>query len=170
MNLPIANSASASSSLASGLIDGDMHPTLGAPNQGRSYDLDCLALYIDSLSVPSRTHTLTEAELRGKAIFESPQTQCAVCHPAPLYTDLQVHDVGTADGDGEWFGPFIDTPSLRFLYDSAPYLHDGSAQTLWDVLTTKNVDDQHGVTSHLTDQQLEDLESFLLALPYVENP
>jgi len=153
-----------------GLIDGDMHPTLGDPNQGRSYDLDCLALYIDSLAVPVRTHALTEAELRGKTLFESPQTQCAVCHPAPLYTDLQVHNMGTANGDGEWFGPLIDTPTLRFLYDSAPYLHDGSAHTLWDVLTTKNVDDRHGMTSHLTDQQLEDLESFLLALPYVENP
>jgi YVTN family beta-propeller protein len=154
----------------SGLIVGDMHPTLGAPNQGRSYDLDCLALYIDSLSVPSRIHKLTEAEQRGKVVFESPQTQCADCHPAPIYTDLQVHDVGTADGAGEWFGAFIDTPSLRFLYDSAPYLHDGSAQTLWNVLTINNVDDQHGMTSHLTDQQLADLESFLLALPYQENP
>ena len=153
-----------------GLIDGDMHPTLGEPNQGRSYNLDCLALYIDSLAVPVRAHTLTEAELRGKTIFESPQTQCSVCHPAPLFTDLHVHNVGTANGDGEWFGQLIDTPSLRFLYDSVPYLHDGSSQTLWDVLTTKNVDDQHGVTSHLTYQQLEDLESFLLALPYVENP
>ena len=153
-----------------GLINGDMHPTLGAPNQGRSYDLDCLALYIDSLPVPSRIYRLTDAEQRGKVVFESPQTQCADCHPAPIYTDLQVHDVGTADGDGEWFGAFIDTPSLRFLYDSAPYLHDGSAQTLWNVLTTNNVDDQHGMTSHLTDQQLADLESFLLALPYLENP
>ena len=114
----------------SGLIEGEMHPTLGTPNQGRSYDLDCLAAFIDSLSVPERTHTLTPAEQRGQAIFESPETGCAACHPAPLYTDLQQHDVGTADAYGEWFGPLIDTPSLRFLYDSAPYLHDGSAATL----------------------------------------
>jgi hypothetical protein len=103
-------------------------------------------------------------------IFESTQTQCSECHPPPIYTDLQVHDVGTADAPGEWFGPLIDTPTLRFLYDSAPYLHDGSAPTLRDVLTTKNTDDQHGMTSHLTDQQLEDLETFLLSLPYAENP
>jgi hypothetical protein len=153
-----------------GLIDGDMHPTLGDPNQGRSYDLDCLALFIDSLAVPARSHTLNEAELRGKAIFESPQTQCADCHPAPLYTDLQVHDVGTADGEGEWFGPLIDTPTLRFLYDSAPYLHDGSAATLLDVLTVKNPADEHGVTSHLSPQQLDDLVQFLLTLPYEGSP
>jgi len=148
-----------------GLIDGEMHPTLGTPNQGRSYDLDCLALFIDGLAVPARSHIPSEPELRGQAIFESPQTGCATCHPTPLYTDFQVHDVGTADGPGEWFGPLIDTPTLRFLYDSAPYLHDGSAATLWEVLTTANPEDEHGVTSHLSEQELADLVAFLLGLP-----
>ena len=150
----------------SGLIAGEMYPTLGPPNQGRSYDLDCLAAFIDSLVVPARTHILTPAEQRGKAIFESPQTGCASCHPALLYTDLQVHDVGTADAPGEWFGPAIDTPTLRYLYDSAPYLHDGSAPTLYEVLTTKNLADEHGVTSHLAEQEIQDLIAFLLALPF----
>jgi YVTN family beta-propeller protein len=150
----------------SGLIDGDMNPTLGAPNQGRSYDLDCLALYIDSLALPDRIRALSEAEQRGKAVFESAEAGCATCHPAPLYTDLRQHDVGTAGDYGEWFGPLIDTPTLRFLYDSAPYLHDGSATTLRDVLTTANPDDEHGITSHLTEQELTDLVAFLLAVPY----
>jgi len=153
-----------------GLIDGVMHPTDDPtrPNQGRSYDLDCLALYMDSLAVPERSPVLTDAEQRGKAIFESPQTACSSCHPAPLYTDLQVHDVGTAGDYGEWFGPLIDTPTLRFLYDSAPYLHDGSAATLGDILTSANPDDEHGVTSHLTEGQIGDLVGFLMALPYTE--
>ncbi|MBN1814058.1 MAG: beta-propeller fold lactonase family protein, partial [Anaerolineae bacterium] len=149
-----------------GLIEGPMHPTLGAPNQGRSYDLDCLAAFIDSLAVPERTHTLTPAEQRGKAIFESPETGCASCHPAALYTDLQAHAVGTADAYGEWFGPAIDTPTLRFLYDSPPYLHDGSAATLYEVLTSANPGDEHGVTSHLAEQELQDLVAFLLVLPF----
>jgi YVTN family beta-propeller protein len=151
-----------------GLIAGQMHPTLGLPNQGRSYDLDCLATFIDHLTVPKRTHALTPAEQRGKAIFESVETGCATCHPAPRYTDLQVHNAGTADAYGEWFGPLIDTPTLRFLYDSPPFLHDGSAATLLEVLTTANPDDQHGVTSHLTEEELADLIAFLLALPYGE--
>jgi hypothetical protein len=74
--------------------------------------------------------------------------------------------VGTAGGPGEWFGPQIDTPTLRFLYDSGPYLHDGSASTLYDVLTTANPEDKHGVTSHLTERELQDLAAFMLALPY----
>ena len=83
-----------------------------------------------------------------------------------MYTDQRVHDVGTASSYGEWFGPRIDTPTLRFLYDSAPYLHDGSAATLRDVLTTANPEDKHGMTSDLTPQKLDDLVAFLLALPY----
>ncbi len=151
-----------------GLIQEDMHPTLGEPNQGRSYDLDSLAAFIDSLAVPPRDHFLTPAEARGKVIFESAATGCSDCHPPPLYTDQQVHDVGTADAHGEWFGPFIDTPTLRFLYDSPPYMHDGSAITLLDVLTTANPADEHGATSHLTEQELADLVAFLSALPFTE--
>jgi YVTN family beta-propeller protein len=151
-----------------GLIEGPMHPTLGLPNGGRSYDLDCLAAFIDSLTVPSRRRALSPAALRGKAVFESAETGCLACHHPPLYTDLQAHDVGTADAYGEWFGPLIDTPTLRFLYDSEPYLHDGSAATLLDVLTVDNPADRHGITSHLTEGEIGDLVAFLLALPYQE--
>jgi YVTN family beta-propeller protein len=149
-----------------GLISGGMNPTLGAPNQGRSYDLDSLAAYIDGLALPARSHTLSAAENRGREIFFSPETACAHCHPPPLYTDQRQHDVGTAEAPDEWFGPEIDTPSLRSLYDSQPYLHDGSATTLLDLLVTKNAQDEHGVTSHLSSQELADLIAFLLALPY----
>ena len=55
-------------------------------------------------------------------------------------------------------------PSLRNVTKTAPYLHDGSAPTLLDVLTTHNVMDQHGKTSHLTAAQLDDLVNYLLTL------
>jgi YVTN family beta-propeller protein len=151
----------------SGLIHGgDLNPTLGPPNQGRSADLDALAAFIDSLTLPSSAQVFNAAAQRGKAIFESPVTGCLDCHPPPLYTDLQLHDVGTADAEGEYFGPQIDTPTLRFLFDSAPYLHDGSAADLLEVLTETNPQDEHGITSHLTSQELNDLVEFLLALPF----
>jgi len=150
-----------------GLIKGDMHGTLGTPNQGRSYDLDCLASYIDSLRVPERVHVLVPAEERGKKVFESDIIGCAVCHPAPLYTDLKQHNVGTVDGkDAEWFGPLIDTPTLRFLYDSAPYFHDGSARTLYEAVTLPSPNSEHDVSGILTEEQIDDLIQFLLILPY----
>jgi YVTN family beta-propeller protein len=150
-----------------GLIhDGEMNPTLGNPNSGRSHELDCLAAYIDSLAVPAQVHLLSEQEERGKLLFESERAGCSVCHPGPTYTDLKQHDVGTADGPNEWFGPKIDTPTLRFLYDSAPYFHDGSAATLRDALTFPSVKSEHDVRAILSEAELADLIAFLKALPY----
>jgi len=58
-----------------------------------------------------------------------------------------LHDVGTCVTTGPWTdvahvdilgnprdGCSFDTPALRGLSDSAPYLHDGSAASLGDVL------------------------------------
>jgi len=151
----------------SGLLDGDMHEPLGQPNGGRMPELDRLGAYLDSLQMPKNPHLGSfdpEAVARGRAFFEDPITECAECHPSPYFTDFQRHDVGTAEGQGERLGPEIDTPTLRNLAASAPYLHDGSAATLRDVLTDSNRDDRHGVTSHLTADELMDLEIFMLAI------
>ena len=159
------------------------HPPLGTPNAGRSADLDDLAAYVASLTTPPRSPhrnadgTLTAAALRGRTLFQSTALQCAGCHPSPRFTDTVLtpnpanyllHDVGTltpASG-GRLGGPLpgLDTPSLFGLWDSAPYLHDGSAATLGDVLTTRNPRDQHGTTSALTPGQRADLIAYLLSL------
>jgi YVTN family beta-propeller protein len=150
-----------------GLLDGRMHPTLGDPNTGQSYDLDSLALFIDSLGfLPNLYSGESDPTIleQGEALFSDDVIGCAECHPSPYYTDFQVHDVGTANGPAEVLGPEIDTPTLLSLSRSSPYLHDGSAVALMDVLTTHNPDDQHGVTSHLNDDQLDALVAYMLAL------
>lgn len=155
-----------------GLIaDGDPYPGRGMFNVGRSLELDALATFVDSLSIPRNPAIppggpVPPAVERGRQVFESPATGCAVCHPAPSYTDRQKHDVATASGPEELAGPEIDTPTLRGLTRTAPYLHDGSAPTPYDVLVTKNPTDQHGVTSQLTPDEMMDLIAFLEALPY----
>jgi DNA-binding beta-propeller fold protein YncE len=103
-----------------------------------------------------------EAE-KGKRIFESAKTSCATCHPAPLYTDLKSYEVGTGgklDRDKTTF----DCPTLVELWRTPPYLHDGSAATLRDVLTTCNRNDTHGVTSHLSEKDIDALVAFMLSL------
>jgi hypothetical protein len=55
----------------------------------------------------------------------------------------------------------LDTPSLLGVWETAPYLHDGSATTLRDVLTTANPNDQHGFTSSLSAEQLDQLVAFM---------
>jgi hypothetical protein len=150
-----------------GLLGGEMHPPLGEPNVGRSYDLDSLALFIDSLAfLPNLHGEEFDPELlaQGQRLFFNERVGCAECHPPPYYTDFEVHDVGTALGSAEVLGPLIDTPTLLSLSRSAPYLHDGSAPTLMDVLTSGNPGDQHGVTSLLSKDQLKALIAFMLAL------
>jgi YVTN family beta-propeller protein len=115
---------------------------------------------------------LTEAQRRGKVIFERqrtadgreipPEGRCAYCHFAPYFTDRQPRDVGTkhpTDRQGKF-----DVPHLNNIYDSAPYLHDGSANTLEEIWTVHNPYDTHGYTNDLTKDQLNDLIEYLKTL------
>ena len=137
-------------------------------------ELDALAAYLNGLEPqPSPLRkvdgSLTDEAAQGAVVFQ--QAGCAVCHSPPLFTDRQVHDVGTGEGFhdhpshkgkvAETFGPEFDTPSLRELWLTAPYLHDGRAPTLRDVLTTFN----HGDAAVLSEAELAALEAFLLELP-----
>lgn len=123
---------------------------------------------------------------RGQALFSRPDTQCLRCHHGPSYSDsgegnpslnlagvVRVWDVGTCHRRDQAHTDFVghrraacafDTPALRGLAESAPYLHDGSAPTLRDVLTTRNVNDRHGHTSQLTPAEIDDLVEFLRSL------
>ncbi len=105
---------------------------------------------------------LSEAARRGEEIFHRAEVGCASCHGGALYTDLQSYDVGTRGKFGKH--DVFDTPTLIELWRTAPYLHDGSAAAILDILTTGNRDDKHGRTSHLTPEELADLEVFLKSL------
>ncbi len=156
--------------------------TLGESKAGRSADLDALAAYVASLTVypksPWRASDgqMTADAVAGQAIFEDEDVGCAECHLGPEYHDSQwlgpadplLQDVGTltAASGGRMGGdlPGLDTPTLRGLHATPPFLHDGSAATLREVLVDRNPTDAHGVTSGLTEQQLDQLERFLLEL------
>jgi hypothetical protein len=79
-----------------------------------------------------------------------------------------LHDVGAiGPGSGQRLGmPLtgLDTPSLHGLWRTPPYLHDGSAATLFDVIGGKNPDDLHGVTGALDDEERAALVAYLLCL------
>lgn len=162
-----------------GLVRGPIDTALGEPLSGKSELLDALALYNNSHKTPMSPHAkngLSDSAKRGREVFFSKKTRCAECHKPPFFADSnpayasQMHDVGTGNADpSELMGPKYDTPTLLGVYRTAPYLHHGKAETLKDVFTTYNQDDKHGGTSHLSDQQLDDLVEFLKALPY-EDP
>ncbi len=58
----------------------------------------------------------------------------------------------------------FDVPHLTNIYDTAPYLHNGIAETLEEIWTKYNPYDKHGVTNDLTKDQLNDLIEFLKTL------
>ena len=76
--------------------------------------------------------TLTETAAEGKVLFE--QYGCAECHPAPLYTDLELHQSPILGGDGGWENRSFATPTLVEVWRSAPYMYNGSALTLEDAV------------------------------------
>jgi len=106
---------------------------------------------------------LSPAAARGKKLFSNETVGCADCHKGALYTDMKFHDVNTA---GKFDQPTdrFDTPSLVEVWRSGPYLHDGRADTVREVLTLFNDDDQHGVTSKLAPAEIDDLVAFVLSL------
>lgn len=102
---------------------------------------------------------LTGSAKRGMKVFE--KAGCAACHPAPLYTDMKLYDVGIGIGREE--GQAFDTPTLIENWRTAPFLYDGRAATMQEVLTTFNKSDKHGHTTGLTEEELADLTEFILS-------
>ncbi|MBK8024669.1 MAG: beta-propeller fold lactonase family protein [Chloroflexi bacterium] len=124
---------------------------LGQPMAGQSPDLDLLTNYLRSLQPPSASPAAPqEAFARGREVFA--ELDCASCHVGPAGTDLQGHDVGT--------GALFDTPSLRWLWLSAPYYHDGSATTLRQVFELAGA---HQLIYVLPPEDIDALVTYLLA-------
>ena len=120
---------------------GTRNTPLGTAKAGVSADLDALAAYVASLNSfdaspfrPSAT-TLSTAAAAGKTVFTT--LNCASCHGGTAFTNSGANtpaNVGTIKpGSGQRLGAGlagIDVPTLRDVWATAPYLHDGSAATL----------------------------------------
>ncbi len=145
-----------------GLItDQPLSPALGSPNAGFSLDLDSLTAYIATFSGPPTSPVQDAAAIKqGADIFA--QQDCASCHAGAAGTDLKAHDVGTGTSPHEKAGMSFDTPTLRWLWSSAPYFHDGSAATLRDVFTMSGA---HQLIGKVSLDDIDALTAYLLALP-----
>lgn len=122
---------------------------------------------------------LTAAEARGLHLFDG-KARCSGCHTGQNYTDesfrnngLTVNsDIGRADQTGRNRDFRLQkVPTLRELESTGPYMHDGSIDTLLEVVTSYNaggLGDPMADTDirplELTDQEILDLEAFLKAL------
>ncbi|MBE7367004.1 cytochrome-c peroxidase [Ramlibacter pallidus] len=135
--------------------------------------------------VAGDTSAITPQQYRGYKVFLDPaKGNCASCHNGPNFTDNGFHNIGikTADGAKPDLGRFnirqvaamkgaFKTPTLRDVEFGAPYYHDGSAETLRDVVDhyARGGDDRSNVSPEvrkldLTEQDKEDLIAFMRAL------
>jgi len=155
-----------------GFNTGTRSQPMGDPKAGASADLDALAAYVDSLTQPTRSPkraaggAMTAGAVAGQTLFTS--LNCQSCHTGARLSDSTTgvrHDVGTIKPSSghRLGGPLdgIDTPTLRGVWNTAPYLHDGSAATLRDVLTTANPAAKHGDLSSLTSAQIDQVVEYL---------
>jgi len=125
---------------------------------------DAIDAYLTSMKPVSSPHRIkgkmTGSARRGRKVFR--KAGCAECHLAPLYTDNEMYDVGTGAGREE--NTSFDTPALVEIWRTAPYLYNGRADTMYDVLLDFNKENRHGVTTTLNLREMSDLITFILSL------
>jgi YVTN family beta-propeller protein len=106
--------------------------------------------------------SMTPDQVAGKALFEGP-AGCTQCHAAPLFIPPPGSPPTIPGGIGTGLAP-ANVPSLRGAWATAPYLSEGQAKTLLDVLTL-NPNDAHGqATAGLSAAQKNQLVEYLKTL------
>lgn len=114
-----------------------------------------------------------QAARRGEVLFKTPYKgmggrSCATCHiPSANFLDGLRHDIGSGDpASPNARDSFFDTPTLINVAHTAPYFHDGSLDTLADVVEWFNSRFALG----LTERQKRDLTAYLEAMGKGEEP
>lgn len=92
---------------------------------------DCVDAYLKALRpVPSPyliNGELTDKAKEGRKVFE--KWGCGECHSGPYFTDMKKHRIGEeVEFEEGW-----DTPTLREVWRTAPYLFNGRAATMEEV-------------------------------------
>lgn len=97
---------------------------------------------------------LSEKATAGRKVFE--KFGCDECHSGPYYTDMKMHRIGAdVEFDTGW-----DTPTLREVWRTAPYLFDGRAATLREVFSVH----KHGITRKISEREIDELTEYVNSL------
>ena len=123
---------------------------------------------------------MNSEQIEGMKLFNS--LYCVNCHPAPYFTNFKAENNGLYLDYGKDKGRFrinldsadigfFKTPSLRNIALTYPYMHDGSLNTLEDVLNhyisggkKPKGQNRHIQALNLKEKQKKQLISFLMAL------
>jgi cytochrome c peroxidase/WD40 repeat protein len=138
--------------------------TMFGPRPGADEVRSVLA-FLDTLDHPPNPHrnargSSAEAIKRGAALFTG-KAKCSHCHHGPEYTSQGNYDVKLEDDDSPYrrWNP----PSLRGLWERGPYLHDGRAATLDELLQGPHAPEKLG-GERLSSAERRDLIAFLESL------
>ena len=121
-------------------------------------DAVCVDAYLKSLR-PVPSPYLVDGELsdlakEGRKIFE--KLNCTECHSGPYYTDLKMHRIGEdIEFEQGW-----DTPTLREVWRTAPYLFDGRAATMEEVFEIH----KHGIDKKVSKKEIKALTEYVNSL------
>lgn len=97
---------------------------------------------------------LSASAKAGKEIFY--KLNCDQCHSGIYYTDMKMHRIG----DDIEFEAGWDTPTLREVWRTAPYLFDGRAATMEEVFSVH----KHGVKGNISQKEIKDLTEYVNSL------
>ncbi|WP_417396751.1 cytochrome-c peroxidase [Gimesia chilikensis] len=98
----------------------------------------------------TKKHPMSDSAKRGMKLFFSEEVNCAACHLGPNLADEKYHNLGVGmDADKPDLGRYevtkqekdkgaFKTPTIRNVEQSAPYMHDGSLETLEEVVEHYN--------------------------------
>ena len=122
-----------------------------------------IASYLKSLTPsPSpflKNGGLSEAAQRGKIAFQ--KAGCAECHQGVYLTAMKNRNVGTfLPGDRD---RAFDIPSLREVWRTGPYLHDGRASTVKEIFTKFDSGNFHGKHERLSETEIDELSQYVLS-------
>ena len=125
--------------------------------------LQAYQLSIPAPPPPEGSFNRTQAQ-RGKFVFKA--KGCAGCHSGPHFTDAnkRLHPPKDSAATETLYvtrsatGMYRTTP-LRGLWQHAPYFHDGSAETLADVVEAYNTKQNLRLTSRQKDELVEYLKT-----------
>jgi hypothetical protein len=129
-------------------------PTLSTPQ------IDTLLTWIDKQPrVPHAAPTDPAAVERGRVLFNDPaRGACATCHAGPQFSNNTSVNVGT--------GRAFQVPSLVGIGSRGPFMHNGCAKTLAERFTNTACGggDEHGRTSSMRPDEINDLVSYLQSI------
>jgi cytochrome c peroxidase len=145
-------------------VEKSLTETLFGPRPSAD-DVKAVVAYLETLDHPPNPHrgpdgSLGEAARRGEAVFRG-KARCARCHQGEQFTSAKNYDV-KIEADGSPFDLW-NPPSLRGVYDRGPYLHDGRAETLDELLRSHHAPEKLGGQA-LTPEERRDLIEFLQSL------